>query len=124
MDLSQRRPLTMQKELKERKDVDVTLTWDLTALFRTEEEYNDAVDEITELTGQLEKEYKGKLGASANINSCLDKLRKIRQLIDLAGSYANLAVETDQSNARNQERFMKFIKPPLMNLITTGPGSK
>ncbi|SCG82908.1 oligoendopeptidase F [Proteiniborus sp. DW1] len=98
----------MSKELKARKDVDQLLTWDLTAIFKTEEEFSSAVKEAQRLTEEVEKEYKGKLNSAKVINECLDKMKSLMQIINLAGTYAHLAVAVDQTNSENQERQMKF----------------
>lgn len=103
----------MSKELRERKDVDQLLTWDLSAIFKTEEEFNLAVKKSQELTEEIEKKYKGKLNSADSINGCLDKLRDAVQVITLAGTYAHLAVAVDQTNVENQGRQMK-----LMNILS------
>ncbi|MCX7772813.1 MAG: oligoendopeptidase F, partial [Clostridia bacterium] len=99
----------MQKGLPERKDVDKALTWDLTGLFESEEEYNTAVREAQELAQQLEKEYRGRLTTAQNINSCLDSLRKVYETMSPTGAYASLATSTDQANMENQARYMKLV---------------
>ncbi|MBU5424858.1 oligoendopeptidase F [Tissierella pigra] len=98
----------MPKVLLERKDVDVNLTWDLSTIFKTEEEFEAVVSKAQRLTEELEKEFKGKLNNSKAINSCLDKLREITQLSMLASTYAYLAVAVDQTNVENQSRQMKL----------------
>lgn len=99
----------MAKELKERKDVEQSLTWDLSAIFSTEELYNEAVEEAKELTEEIEKSFKGKLNSAEAINQCLDKLKKILEVINLTSDYAGLAVSVDQNNVENQARNMKFM---------------
>lgn len=98
----------MSKAIQMRKDVDVNLTWDLTAIFKTEEDYEAAVRKSQELTDEIEKEFKGKLSSVANINACLDKLREFYQLATLTGTYSYLAVAVDQTNVENQDRQMKL----------------
>ncbi len=98
----------LSKELKARKDVDLLLTWDLSAIFKTEEEFNSAVQEAQRLTEGVEKEYKGRLNTAAIINECLDKMKKLVQIMNLAGTYAYLAVAVDQTNSENQARQMKL----------------
>lgn len=99
----------MGKVLLDRKDVDQSLTWDLSAIYSTEEDYNLAMKELQELSVEIEKSYKGKLNVPNNINECLDKVRKLSELAYLTGSYANLAVSVDHTNNENQERFMKLV---------------
>jgi oligoendopeptidase F len=99
----------MGKILKERKDVDQSLTWDLSAIYATEQQYNLAVKELQGLASEVEKNYKGKLNTASNINECLDKMREIVQLMYLTGSYGNLAVSVDHTNNENQDRFMNYM---------------
>lgn len=103
----------LSKELKARKDVDQQLTWDLTAIFKTEDEYNSAIKKAEELTDEIEKNYKGRLNIAATINECLDKKRKLEQVVVLIVTYAHLAVSVDQTNAENMARQMK-----LMNVMS------
>lgn len=103
----------MAKEILHRNDVDVNLTWDLSAIFNTEEDFEGAVNKSIDLAGEIEKEFKGKLNDSKLINDCLNKLRELHQIVVLASSYAHLAVSVDQSNAENQGRHMK-----LSNIIS------
>jgi oligoendopeptidase F len=98
----------MKKALKERKDVDQSLTWDLSAIYKTEEQFNMAIKEAQKLTEELEKDYKKKLNSASVINECLNKYREVTQIINLAATYAQLAVSVDQTNAENQARNMKL----------------
>lgn len=103
----------MPKTLMERKDVDQLLTWDLSAIYNTEEDYNSAVCRVQELTSNIESSYKGKLNSSSVINECLDKLKEVSQVIYLTANYAQLAVSVDQNNVENQSRYMK-----IMNILS------
>jgi oligoendopeptidase F len=98
----------MGKSIKERKDVDMSLTWDLSALFKTEEEYHEAVKEAEALTLEIEGEYKGRLNSAAVMNECLDKMKTVLQKIRLVSSYAHLALSVDQTNSESQGRTMKL----------------
>lgn len=104
----------MAKVFPERKDVEKSLTWDLTALFKSEEEYEAALKEAQELAYSIEKTYKGKLNNAATINECLDLLRKSTEKIGLVANYANLNVSVDQANMEHQTRYMK-----LMNILSS-----
>ncbi|WBW96199.1 oligoendopeptidase F [Oceanirhabdus sp. W0125-5] len=98
----------MSKVIKERKDVDQSLTWDLSAFYSKEEEYNADVEMCKKLTSEIEEGYKGKLYTAENINECLDKLKKLNEVANKAGSYSSLSVSVDYGNRENQERSMKF----------------
>lgn len=97
----------------DRKDVDKSLTWDLTAIFKTEKDYEDAVEKAKTLSDEIERQFKGNLNNVENINKCLDKLQILEKLATLAGTYAYLLVAVDQTNVENQTRQMK-----LSNIIS------
>ena len=99
----------MEKVLKERKDVDQALTWDLSAIYATEEKFQLAVKEMKELSLKIEKDYKGKLNTASKINECLDELRKLYQFRDLTSSYVELSVSVDYTNNENQDKYSKII---------------
>lgn len=98
----------MEKVLKERKDVDENLTWDLSAIYATDEEFQKDVNEMKELSLKIEKEYKGKLKEAVKINECLDKLRKLYEIRDLTSYYVELAVSVDYTNNENQDKYSKM----------------
>ena len=61
----------MAETLKARKDVDVSLTWDLSSIFATNEDFEKAVKEMQELSLNIEQKYKGKLTQAAVILSLI-----------------------------------------------------
>jgi len=73
----------MENNLKERKDVDQSLTWDLSIIYKDEEQYNLAVKEMQECALEIEKKYKGRLNSPEIINECLDKLKKVYEIMNL-----------------------------------------
>jgi oligoendopeptidase F len=98
----------MENSIKKRNEVDQTLTWDLTALYKTIEAFDSDVEKAKTITNELENEYKEKLNTSTAINSCLDKLKLLLQKMYTTYNYANLAVSVDQTNNENQSRYMKL----------------
>ena len=99
----------MAKVLKERKDVDLALTWDLSAIYATDEKFQSAVKEMKGLSLKIEKDYKGKLNTENKINECLDELIKLYQYRDLTSSYVELSVWVDYANNENQDKYSKII---------------
>ena len=91
-----------------REDVDKKLTWDLTDLFKTEEEYEKAVEDLVALSKELEEEFKGRLRNSKTINACLDKLRSTQEKAVRVATFVNLNISADQTDTKAQERGMKF----------------
>lgn len=98
----------MSKAILHRKDVDENLTWDLSAIFKTVEEFESTVKKAEDLTDEIEKEFKGNLKDINSINDCLNKLRELHQLIIPVSSYTYLAVSVDQTNAENQTRHLRL----------------
>lgn len=97
-------------ELMKRKDVSVELTWDLTALYTREEDWNADMETFRRLTGELERTYRGKLTTPQAIQACLDSYRVWLELAGRAGNYAQLAGEVDFGDAALQERSETFSR--------------
>lgn len=99
----------MAKALLERKDVDPALTWDLSAIYATEEAFQEDVKRMKELSGRIEVEYKGKLNTAETINRCLDEFKELYKIMGLTVNYAELAVSVDYTNNANQDRSFKVM---------------
>lgn len=105
--------ILMAKALLARKDVDQALTWDLSAIYATEEAFQDDVKKMKELSDSIEGRYKGKLNTAESINSCLDELKELYKIIGLTVEYVQLAVSVDYTNNENQDKAFK-----VMNLFS------
>ncbi|MDU4890172.1 MAG: oligoendopeptidase F [Clostridium sp.] len=99
----------MAKALLARKDVDQALTWDLSAIYATEEAFQDDVKKMKELSDSIEGRYKGKLNTAESINSCLDELKELYKIIGLTVEYVQLAVSVDYTNNENQDKAFKVM---------------
>ncbi len=97
----------MDKKVLERKDVDVSLTWDLAALFKTEDEFNAAFMEAEALCKKIEENFKGRLRTAAMINQCLGSVGLLYQKLHSISVYASLNLSADQLNSEAQGRNMK-----------------
>ncbi|SEW44233.1 oligoendopeptidase F [[Clostridium] fimetarium] len=120
----------MENVIIKRKDVDINLTWDLTSIFKTNDEFVVALENMNRLTSEIEMEYRGKINTAKSINSCLDLYGKVTELICLTSNYVELAVSVDYSNNDNQARYVEtrnkisdvlsrlsFIKSELMESL-------
>lgn len=96
-------------ELPLRKDVCKELTWDLTAIYKDENEAADSLKLMESLTDELVCEYKGKLVDVYSVNGCLDKLSKIYELMDVAMNYAELIVSVDYLDSAMAELSSKIM---------------
>lgn len=98
----------MSTHLLERRDVDERLTWDLSSIFKTEKDYEEAVQKARAMTEEIEKEFKGRLNSPENINKCLDKYRVLGEIVTLLWHYAFLTVAVDQTDTHAVEKQSKF----------------
>lgn len=104
----------MKKEIILRKDVDVTRTWDLSAMYRSEEEFSKDVLKLKESASCMVEDYKGNLKDSERINRCLDDLKLVTELSGRLGSFRFLAVSADMTNNDNQAKSME-----ISNILST-----
>src|SRR5690554_869641 len=99
----------MERVLKYRSEVNQNLTWNLSDIFKTEVEYNQAVEKMEKLTQNIEKKYKKKLSSTKVINDCLDDYKEYLALKTITTTYSSLSVSTDQTNSENMSRLMRLI---------------
>lgn len=93
----------MSNELKNRNEVPVELTWDLSRIYQSEDEMFDDLDKLSKLTSSIVKNYKGKLIDAISINACLDDFKDVYTMIYYCSCYVELAVSVDYYNTHNQE---------------------
>ncbi|GFI47017.1 oligoendopeptidase F, plasmid [Lachnospiraceae bacterium] len=91
-------------ELASRKEIPVQLTWDLSSIYKTENEMEQDVEKLKSLTCRMVQDYKGKLNTPGAINACLDSYREVTRLLTLTSLYCDLAVSVDYYDTYNQER--------------------
>ncbi|ALV21997.1 MAG: oligoendopeptidase F [Carnobacterium sp.] len=92
-----------QEELKNRADVPEELTWDLTALYETREDFDAAVAEMKRNVEQFCKNYEGKLGNAATIIAALKDYETIMQTMTWTHHYAFLPESADITDPANTE---------------------
>ncbi len=97
-------------ELMQRKDVPAELTWDLTVLYDSEEEWRADVERLGQLAEEIERDYKGRLTTAEAIQGCLDRYRAWMELVFRAGRYCNLSASVDYGDAALQERDEAFSR--------------
>lgn len=88
-------------KLVRRSQVPVEETWDLSLIYPTEEDLYADADRLKALAHRMEG-YRGRLTTPEIINSCLDDLRALQELMGLTGAYVELAVSVDFSDVHNQ----------------------
>ena len=87
----------MSETVKERKDIDIKDTWDLSTLFKSDKDFDKALNELSPKTDSLKK-YEGKLN---NVDDILTFLKEKNDACRLASNlfcYANLRKVEDTRN--------------------------
>lgn len=90
-----------------RDQVSEDLKWDLTSIFETEEDYENAIKEINVKSEDIVSNYKGKLSDKDTILKCIKDLEDISIISYHALTYSSLCISVDETNTKNQERSMK-----------------
>ena len=96
------------KKVLTRSEVNQAETWDLTRLFKTEADYEAALDTIKNLVAKFVADYQGKLTTTQVINQAVDDLRTIEVLMWHTADYASLHIASDQTNEENVIREGNF----------------
>ena len=108
----------MPKEnMKKREEVQESLKWDLSRLFKDETEYQETLKEVKEEVARIVENYKGELDNPETILDCLEEYEEIMIKGRHLYSYAYLATSVDETNSENQERLMK-IRMIFSNLLS------
>ena len=106
------------KTIPLRKDIPASDKWDLTTLFKTDEDWEKALKQISADAAELET-YKGKLGKSAEtLLAALKVYERAQQNDELVGSYAFLLTAGDAGDSENQEKLGRYT------MIATEAGAK
>lgn len=98
----------MEEKLAMRNEVPVELTWDLSLIYKTEEEYNADVEKMLSIAKEIKDNYPCTLNDPKRINDCLELYKQINEIMVLAGSYAELAVEVDYYDGEAQNKAGKI----------------
>lgn len=98
----------MSQKVYLRSEVNELETWDLSRLFKTEEDYELAIANLSEKIDNFKEEFEGKIDSAEIVNNALDKFAEIRKLFAYAGNYTHLATASDQTNEENVQRSGKF----------------
>ena len=96
----------MEKELK-RSEVDQSLTWDLSPLFKSDEDCLKAMEKIIEEAKKFKEKFSGKIKTGKDVASLLDEYRKIAEDLNVIDYYIFLGIETDYTNAKKLDMMNK-----------------
>lgn len=94
----------MENVILRREEVDQNYTWDLSHIYKSQEALEKDLEEAKRLTGEIERDYKGKIKTSEDVVKSLDLLRKLYEISVKIMSYSYLKVSVDHTNADNQAK--------------------
>ncbi len=96
--------------LIERKDVKIEDTWDLTLLYKNDEEFEKDFKSMEEFSKEVSK-FKGNLSKSAaELKNILDSIMNASIILDKLGSYAFLKQTEDLTNNDSNIKIARFSK--------------
>ncbi len=96
-------------KIPERHEVDDKDKWDLSGLYKTEEDWEADLKAFQKMIPGIEK-FRGTLGDSAEkLKECLDYMNGFELMEERLGSYAHLRLNEDEGNSSGQERFSRFM---------------
>ncbi|MGB6179486.1 oligoendopeptidase F [Carnobacterium sp.] len=104
-----------QEKLKNRVDVLEELTWDLTALYKTKTDFEEAIEEIKKASAKFCEEYENKLVDATIIALALKDYERIMQSASLINHYAFLPEAVDITNPANTE-LSRFVNNLLAGI--------
>lgn len=96
------------EELKNRSEVDVNYTWDLSPLFESDEACSKEIESLTISISDFQKSYEGQLNDLGQAAKCIHEYAKLLESLVPAGTYASLRLSADQSDNDAQKLSSKF----------------
>ena len=93
----------MKKQLK-RSEVDVKTTWDLTRLFKTENDFEKALEDAMAMTKKFVATHKGNIKGASAIREALVDYKDILQAFQRLSTYVSLYSSSDQTNEESVVR--------------------
>ncbi|MFW5718192.1 MAG: oligoendopeptidase F [Spirochaetota bacterium] len=93
-----------------RDAVPVEDRWNLSSLFSSDDEWEAAFTELSDLVPRIEQ-FRGTLGESAeHLRACLDFMNDVHRREERLGYYASLRVSEDVGDSEAQARYSRFMR--------------
>lgn len=92
-----------------RNEAPLNQTWDITHIYKTEEEYEIALEKFKELIDKFVKDYQGKLNDKKLLDKSLVDYIKIYEILSKIDHYATLPTSVDAFDEVANEREFKFF---------------
>ncbi len=99
----------MENKIPLRNEIADKDKWDLTSLFKSDKEWETALNEIKSLADKVES-FKGKIAENPDLlESALAAYSLLQQKSELTGNYAFLLTAGDASDSKNQEKYSLYM---------------
>ncbi|MDO4432765.1 MAG: oligoendopeptidase F [Aerococcaceae bacterium] len=105
----------MTQTLPLRQDLPIEETWDLTLLFKTQDDYEEAVDVLKQDVLNFVKNYAEQLAQESKLLAALADYEQINRKLSFIRAYGALGYETDKLNAQYEENEAKLA--PLFEFV-------
>ena len=119
----------MAKELLKREEVRVEDTWNLSDMYETVEDWENAIEEINELIDEIEAMESTCTNSASDLLLLLEKSAEVDEKLSLAYNYAERLYDEDSKNTKHQAMSAKagtvyaklvaktaFIQPTILAL--------
>ena len=90
-----------------RHEVNIEETWNLEDLFKTEEAFENAIEEAKQAATSIEADFKGSINTSESASGVIKAYERLYEKLVPISTYANLALNVDQANNEAQMRSAK-----------------
>ncbi|MFA7417378.1 MAG: oligoendopeptidase F [Acholeplasma sp.] len=94
----------MKKQLPIRAEVNVSHTWDIHSIYKNDEMFNQAFDQLEGDCKEFVVKYEKRLSDQYIITNAINELKKIYNLITSLSAYASLQSSVDGASEANQMR--------------------
>lgn len=92
--------------IKNRNEVPVEETWDLSDLFKDLDSFVQTLSEVREEVADFVERFSGKIESAEDVNEALDINRDIEEKLIRIATYSSLDVETDVANPEKNKRYL------------------
>src|SRR5699024_1330513 len=100
----------MVSKMPNRKDVKTEETWDLKDLFKTEADYEIALNDLQKMVRDFVKKYKNQITDAESVVKVMKDYAKIYEAMIPLGNYSNLSLSVDQANEEAKARANQFVQ--------------
>ncbi|MGP1438533.1 MAG: oligoendopeptidase F [Treponema sp.] len=90
-----------------RSEVDSSLTWDLSPLFKTDDDCLKSIEKTLQDAKAFREKYNGKIKTKEDVISCMKEFRNLVEDIEIIDNYVFLGIETDYGNAKKVDMLNK-----------------